>query len=108
MSLDDFGLGYSSLNRLKRLPIDTIKIDRAFVRRTTIDPRDAAIARAIITMAHSLKLSVTAEGVEEPEQLDFLRREGCDAVQGFLLSRPVPLGELETMMAQGKRIEEAA
>lgn len=107
MSLDDFGQGHSSLTRLKRLPIDSIKIDRAFVRRLTLDQRDAAIARAMITMAHSLDLDVTAEGVEEPAQLEFLRREGCDAVQGFLLSRPVPLADLETMLREGRRIGEA-
>ncbi len=105
MVLDDFGQGHSSLNRLKRLPIDSIKIDRAFIRRITLDQRDAAIARAIITMAHSLDLSVTAEGVEESGQLEFLRQEGCDAVQGFLFSRPVPLEEIEAMLEEGRRLE---
>jgi len=90
MSLDDFGQGYSSLNHLKRLPISTVKIDRAFVRRTTRDPRDAAIARAIITMAHSLSLRVVAEGVENCAQRDFFRREDCDSMQGFFYSRPIP------------------
>ena len=89
LSIDDFGTGYSSLSYLKRLPIDTIKIDQSFVRGITTDPDDAAIIEAIIRMAHSLRLDVIAEGVETAAQLDFLRVRDCDQVQGFFYSEPL-------------------
>ena len=89
MSLDDFGQGYSSLDRLRRLPVETLKIDRAFVRRVRRDARDAAIVRAIIQMGHSFGLRVVAEGVAHPEEAAFLF-EGCDTAQGYLYSPPIP------------------
>jgi diguanylate cyclase (GGDEF)-like protein/PAS domain S-box-containing protein len=100
LSIDDFGTGYSSLSYLKRLPIDTIKIDQSFVRDITTDPDDAAIIEAIIRMAHSLRLDVIAEGVETADQLSFLRNRRCDQVQGYYYSEPVPgerFGELLTV-----------
>ncbi len=102
ISIDDFGTGYSSLNYLKEFPIDTLKIDRSFIQDLTIDPGDAAIVSAIIVLAHSLKLKVTAEGVETQEQLDFLRKHKCDIIQGYLFSKPVPADQFEALIMQNK------
>jgi EAL domain-containing protein (putative c-di-GMP-specific phosphodiesterase class I) len=96
IALDDFGTGYSSLAYITRFPPDRIKIDKAFVRDVDRSAGDAAIANAILSLAKSLSLTVTAEGVERPGQLEWLRARGCHEAQGFLLSRPVTAEELET------------
>ncbi|MHB9037297.1 MAG: sensor domain-containing protein [Armatimonadota bacterium] len=98
VSLDDFGTGYSSLSYLKRFPIDTVKIDQSFVKDITSNPDDAAIAGAVVAMAHSLKLTVAAEGVETLEQLQFLRSLKCDRMQGYFVSRPVPADDFTEML----------
>ena len=90
ISIDDFGTGYSSLSYLKRFPVDELKIDRSFIHGLAVDADARNIARAVIGMGHSLGMSVLAEGVETEEELEFLRREGCDKAQGFLFSKPVP------------------
>ena len=104
LSIDDFGTGFSSLNYLKRFAIDRLKIDQSFVRDITHDANSAAIALAIISLAHNLKLSVIAEGVETEAQLNFLRRRDCDEMQGYFFSKPVPAAEFEQMLHEQRKL----
>ncbi len=98
LSLDDFGTGYSSLSYLKRFPIDVLKIDQAFIRDVKVDHEDAALVKAIISMAHGLGMEVIAEGVEVEEQKEFLSANACDSIQGYLFSRPLPANEIVQML----------
>ena len=91
VALDDFGTGFSSMSYLQHLPLDSLKIDRVFVKDVETNPRNAAICRALLSLGHSMGLSVIAEGVERPEELEMLQRLGVDCAQGYLLSRPLEI-----------------
>ena len=105
VAIDDFGTGYSSLSKIKHLPINVLKIDRSFIKDIFTDDNDKAIVIAVVAMAHQLQLSVVAEGVETPEQLAFLRANGCDIIQGYIYSRPVPAEEFRQLLGRGPMLE---
>jgi EAL domain-containing protein (putative c-di-GMP-specific phosphodiesterase class I) len=105
VSVDDFGTGYSSMSYLRRFPIDKLKIDRSFINEVMSRPDDASIVRAIVSLAHSLRLKVVAEGVESPAQLAFLKTIGCDQYQGYHFSKALPPSEFEALV-RAKRAEE--
>jgi EAL domain-containing protein (putative c-di-GMP-specific phosphodiesterase class I) len=103
VAIDDFGTGYSALSYLKKLDIDYVKIDQSFIRALVTDKSDLALTEAMIVMAHKLGLQVIAEGVETPQQRDLLATMGCDFVQGYLYSRPVPAAEFEYLLIESAR-----
>ena len=107
LSLDDFGTGYSSLSYLRRYPVDRIKIDQSFIRDMLIHAGSAALVRSILSMAHNLGLETIAEGVETTEQFEYLRKQPCDEMQGFLFSRAVPAHEIARILAEGRRLMSA-
>ncbi len=102
IAIDDFGTGYSSLSYLKNLPIDTLKIDRAFIKDICTDEKDKQIVNALITMAHSMEMIVVAEGVEEQNQLDLLAQYSCDEIQGYLLSKPISANLITDMLTKSR------
>ena len=102
ISIDDFGTGYSSLSYLTKFPLSTLKIDKSFVENLAVEPNARAIAKAIVSMAHGINIKAIAEGVESVEQLEFLRDIGCDQMQGFLFSKPLPEQEMMDLMKSGR------
>jgi EAL domain-containing protein (putative c-di-GMP-specific phosphodiesterase class I) len=107
VAVDDFGAGHSSLGRLKALPLDLLKIDRAFVTGIAADERDRAIVRTVVALGDNLGLTPTAEGIETREQLAALRRLGCRLAQGYLFARPMPAADLPAWLAAWRRRREA-
>ncbi|HYD97377.1 MAG TPA: EAL domain-containing protein [Noviherbaspirillum sp.] len=105
LSLDDFGTGYSSLSYLRRYPVDRIKIDQSFIREMNVHAGSAALVRSILALAHHLGLQTIAEGVETMDQFEYLRKQPCDEMQGFLFSRAVPPEDIAHMLAQGRRLQ---
>ena len=101
LAIDDFGVGYSSLGYLRDFPVDLLKIDRSFITDVTERHDDAVITRAVINLAHNLGIQVVAEGVETEEQLGFLKKHRCNFAQGYLISRPIPVSDLEQALASG-------
>jgi EAL domain-containing protein (putative c-di-GMP-specific phosphodiesterase class I) len=106
IAMDDFGTGYSSLSYLQSFPFDKIKIDQSFISNVKSNPQSAAIVRAVIGLAHGLKLPVLAEGVETKAQLDFLAAESCNEVQGYLMGRPHPILEYSELIGRDDAAEE--
>ena len=104
LAIDDFGTGYSSLNYLKKFPIDTVKVDRSFIMDIPTSSDDMAITSAVIAMAHRLNMQVVAEGVETPEQLEFLLKHHCEYAQGYLFSKAVPLENITRLLAPNVRL----
>jgi EAL domain-containing protein (putative c-di-GMP-specific phosphodiesterase class I) len=108
VSVDDFGTGYSSMSYLQRFPIDKLKIDQGFIKEVMTRPEDAAIVKAIISLAHGLRLKVVAEGVETGEQLSLLQSLGCDQYQGFLFSPPLPASDFVELVRGWQKSEDAS
>ena len=104
LSIDDFGTGFSSLAYLRRFPLSKLKVDQSFVRNLSVNEHDATIANTVILLGHSLQLTVIAEGVETKEQLDILRRLGCEEMQGYYFSRPVPAADFGALLKEGRRL----
>jgi EAL domain-containing protein (putative c-di-GMP-specific phosphodiesterase class I) len=107
VAIDDFGTGYSVLSRLQGFPVNTLKVDKTFVKDITSDVDEGPIVSGLISMAHRLEVEVTAEGVETPEQLLFLRHHGCDNAQGFLLGRPVKPNRIPEVVDRGEWVAAA-
>jgi len=105
ISIDDFGTGYSSLNYLKQFPIHALKVDRSFIRDINDDENDAALTQAIIAMAHSLDISVVAEGVETKGQMIFLQKNRCDKIQGYYFSRPLSVEEFTRLLEKEENLD---
>jgi EAL domain-containing protein (putative c-di-GMP-specific phosphodiesterase class I) len=104
ISIDDFGTGYSSLSYLKRYPINSLKIDRSFVSDVATNAADAGIVRAVVEMAHGMKLNVIAEGVETKDQFAHLQKYGCDEMQGYWFSRPLPVDAISSLLAEEQKL----